>query len=170
MYNQHPIHRINYPGSIWCFRRLFVSGMSTYFIYSTVNKIKNSFKLSSSIPPHENNFWNMHSFCVIVLVASGKWFLLDTNFNHLPAVVPHMECSREQGYFNHQQRFLGAKDQPCHRKWGSNFFPKPNVVNPEIQHHEPFVLPLKVPGKLKELHIPLRITPLQRSLPLLPTF
>ena len=81
-----------------------------------------------------------------------------------------MECSRGKGHFCHQHQCLVSGDHPCHRKWGSIFALNPNVVNPKIQHHRPFVLPPKVSRKLTELHLLIHLCHWQRSLPLFPPF
>ena len=68
----------------------------------------------------------------------------------------------------HQNLFLGAGDQICHWKWGLNFAPKPNMVNPKIQQHRPFLLPPKVSGKLTTCNLIPLFNHWQISLPLLP--
>ena len=46
------------------------------------------------------------------------------------------------------------------------FFPKPNMVNPKTQHHQPCVLPPKVSGKPTTLHLLPTLTCWKMSLPI----
>ena len=55
-------------------------------------------------------------------------------------------------------------------KWGSNFTPKPNMINSNIQHHQPFVLTPKVSEKLTPLYILLPLTHWQITIPILHPF
>ena len=81
-----------------------------------------------------------------------------------------MECSLYQGCCHHQQWFLGDGDHICHQKWGSNFDPKPIMVNLKIQHHQPFFLPPNLSGKMEALNICIPIPNWRRSIPFFATF
>ena len=167
MYNQHPSHWINSIRSIGCFRRLLFLGMSISFRYSKGNKLKISLNSSSSLPPHDNNVWKPHMCCVIALIKLEKLFLLISNFKNILVVASHLEFSREQGNCHHQQLYLAAVDQLCHRKWGPNFALKSNTINPKAHHYQPFVLPPKVSEKLAAIYLLIHITHWKISLPLL---
>ena len=73
-----------------------------------------------------------------------------------------------QDHFRRWQQCLGAINQPCPHKWGSDYDLKTNMVNPIFEHHTPFVLPTKVTLKLAELHIISNLQCCQKILPILP--
>ena len=73
-------------------------------------------------------------------------------------------------HYHHQQRHLGAWDIPCHWKWGSNFVPKPKLVNSNSPHYQSSAQPQNASGKMSAIHLLLHIISQQRSLPFFPIF